>query len=110
MKIFQKIISIVLVLIIFNVVLGKAFHEFFEHDHEVQECELAGTTHFHDIEFAHLDFICDFNFSASLLDDFLANSSEIIRYQENKVKIHFLWLAKNICFSSISLRGPPSSL
>ncbi len=110
MKCFQKIIAVVLVLTIFNVVLGKSLHEFFEHSHEVNECELAGTIHFHEIEAVHLDLICNFNFSASLLNDVLVNSTEFIRYQENKVKTHFLWLVRSICFSSISPRGPPSDL
>ena len=108
MKTLHRIISVILVLTIFNVVFGKAVHEFFEHNHEVHECDIAGTTHFHDIEFAHLDLICNFNFSVSLLTDVLVDFNELIRYQEMKVKIHFLWLVKNLCLNSISLRGPPS--
>lgn len=110
MKTFRKIISIVLVLTIFNVVLGKAFHEVFEHEHEVHECELKGTTHYHQIEITHFDLICNFNFSASLLDDVLSHFDNLILYKEHEVKIHLLWLAKDLCSNSISLRGPPTFL
>ena len=85
-------------------------HEFFEHSHEVHECEFTGSVHFHEIEITHLDFICNFNFSASLLTDFKPSFDFAIRYQENKVKINFLQLAKTLCYSSISLRGPPGIL
>lgn len=114
MKLFQNILSIVLVTAFFNVVIAKSMHEFFEHgyehnhEHQSESCLDKDLNHFHQHEFAHLDFICDFNFSASLFDNFFADSDDIIRYQENKVKIHFLWLAKNLCSRSISLRGPPS--
>ena len=108
MKIVQKIISIVLVLTLLNVLFSKAFHEIFEHDHEIKECELSGVTHFHEIEVDNIDLICNFNFSAGILYSIKANFGGILRYQEGKVRIQFLWLAKNLCCRSISLRGPPS--
>jgi competence protein ComGF len=106
----QKIIAFTLLLTIFNIVLGKSIHEFFEHDHKAHECKLKGITHFHEMEITHFDFICNFNFSANLIDAVLSDFDEIIRCQDNKVKIHFLWLAKNLCSRTISLRGPPSNL
>lgn len=113
MKLFQNILSIVLVATFFNVVIAKSAHEFFEHEHEhlVENeegiCGDENLNHFHQHEFAHLDFICDFNFSVSLFDTLFHDFDDIIRYQENKVKIRFLWLAKNLCSRAISLRGPP---
>lgn len=107
MKLFRSIIATVLIIAFLNVIVGKAVHEIFEHNHEVSECELEGTTHFCDVEIAHPDFICDFNFSASFLDDFQNNFNDIRYYQDSKVKIHFLWLAKELCSNTISLRGPP---
>jgi len=114
-KLFQNILSIILVTAFFNVVIAKSAHEYLEHSHEhssdSQEgmCGDEGLNHFHQHEFAHLDFICDFNFSASLFSGAFLDFNKIIRYQENKIKIQFLWLAKNLCANSISLRGPPVS-
>lgn len=116
MKLFQNILSVLLVTAFFNVVVAKSAHEFFEHgyehnhEHKEEACSNKDLSHFHQHEFAHLDFICDFNFSVSLFDTFFADFDKIIRYQENKIKIQFLWLAKNLCSSSISLRGPPLSI
>ncbi|MDG1477206.1 MAG: hypothetical protein P8Q14_08675 [Vicingaceae bacterium] len=116
MKVLKNIFSILLVTAFFNVVIAKSAHEFFEHgyehshEHEDEICLNKDLNHFHQHEFAHLDFICDFNFSVSLFDAVFADFDKIIRYQENKIKIHFLWLAKNLCSRSISLRGPPLSV
>jgi len=113
LKLFQNIFSIILVAAFFNVDIVKSLLEFFEHEHEhLSEnldvlCGDENLNHFHQHEFAHLDFICDFNFSVSLFDRLFHDFDNIIRYQENKVKIHFLWLSKNLCYRSISLRGPP---
>jgi hypothetical protein len=109
-KVFKSTISFLLVLSIFNIVLGKSIHEFFEHDHKAHKCKLKGITHYHEMEITHFDFICNFNFSANLIDAVLSDFDETIRCQDNKVKIHFLWLAKNLCSRTISLRGPPSKL
>jgi len=112
-KLFQNILSIFLVTAFFNVVVAKSVHEFFEHKHEHEHesdyCADEDLNHFHQHEFAHLDFICDFNFSASLSASGFLNFNKIIQYQETKIKIQFLWLAKNLCVNSISLRGPPVS-
>ena len=107
MKIFRKIIAVVAVLTIFNVVLGKAFHEVFEHEDEVHECELEGTIHFHETEYTHFDFLCNFNFSASLITELSSVFAGLDQYQEAKIKIHFLGLTKNLCSTLLSLRGPP---
>jgi hypothetical protein len=116
-KLFQNILSVLLVTAFFNVVIAKSAHEFFEHgfeheqehDHEHQSeiCLNKDLNHFHQHEFAHLDFICDFNFSTSLVAGVFSGFNEIIRYQEIKSKIHFLWLSESLCSRSISLRGPP---
>lgn len=108
MKLFRSIIALTLIFAFLNVIVGKAVHEIFEHDHEVNECELEGTTHFCDIEIAHPDFICNFNFSASFIDVFFSDFESVLSFLENKVKIHFLWLVKDLCSNTISLRGPPS--
>ncbi len=108
MKKVQKIGAVILLLATLNVVFGKGLHEIFEHHHHEHTCDFVGEIHFHESEIAHLDLICNFNFSVSLLDAFIASLSDLIRYQESKVKIHFLRLSKNVLSSSISLRGPPS--
>lgn len=107
MKIVRNILSILLVTAFFNVVVSKSLHELFEHNHELELCESVDLTHFHQHEMAHVDFICDFNFSASLLDVVLEASDKILFNQESKNKIPFLGLTEDLCFSSISLRGPP---
>lgn len=108
MKLFRSIIALTLIIAFLNVIVGKAMHEIFEHDHEISECDLEGTTHFCDVEITHPDFICNFNFSASFVDEVSNSFDGIIRYQERKIKIRFLWLAKNLCSNTTSLRGPPS--
>lgn len=108
MKLFRSIIALSLVVAFLNVIVGKAMHEIFEHEHHEHTCDVKDITHFHEFEFAHADFICDFNFSTSFVDSLLNDFNDIIRYQEDKVKIHFLWLAKNLCSNTIALRGPPA--
>lgn len=85
-------------------------HEMFEHNHELELCENDAITHFHQHELQHLDFICSFNFATSFFENILHDYTGAIRYQESKVRIHFLWLAKSLCTTSISLRGPPSKI
>jgi hypothetical protein len=108
LKIFRNTIAFFVVLTLLNVVLGKAFHEFFEHKHEVHECEFSGTIHFHETEFTHFDFLCNFNFSASLITELNTSFDGLVQSQNIKVKIHFLGLTKNLCNTLISLRGPPA--
>lgn len=107
MKLFRSITALVLTVAFLNVIVGKVVHEIFEHDHEVGECELEGTTHFCDVEISHPDFICNFNFSVNFIDSIFNDLDNVIFYLESKVKIQFLWLAKDLCSNTISLRGPP---
>ena len=103
---FRCTVSLVMVLSILNVIVGKAVHEFFEHKHEVHKCKLKGTTHFCEVEITHPDFICNFNFSASFLDNFSPNFNGIICHQELKEKIHFLFRVKlivKIFFTKVNL-------
>ena len=109
MKLFRSIIALTLIVAFLNVIVGKAVHEIFEHEHHEHTCDVKNKIHYHAFEYAHADFICDFHFSSTLLDYVETNSDQIIRYYDSKVKIHFLWLAKNLCSNTISLRGPPSN-
>jgi|GEM_PF-1130327 len=108
MKLFRGIIALTLIVAFSNVIIGKTLHEIIEHEHHEHTCDVKDKIHYHDFEYAHADFICDFNFSTSFVDSFLNDFDEIIRYQEEKLKIHFLWLAKDLCSNTISLRGPPA--
>ena len=65
MKMLRNIISVLLVLSMTNVVVGKTIHELFHHHHEV-ECSAKTTQHYHTSEFGDVDLVCSFNFSASL--------------------------------------------
>lgn len=108
MKLFRKIISLVLVIAFFNVVIEKALHEFFEHHTDVHSCIDVGSIHFHNHEFSHSDFICDFNFSTTLLNDVVFFTKGITPYIERESIIKNLCLVKDSCLNSIQLRGPPS--
>ncbi len=110
MKIFKNIIAIVLVLSISNVILGKAIHEFFEHDHVEHTCDVKDITHYHEFEFSHLDFICDFNLNATDSFGFQHSSQAFIAYYQTKIDIIYLWLVNNLCQNLNLQRGPPSSI
>jgi hypothetical protein len=108
---FQNILSILLVTAFFNVVIAKSMHEFFEHEHEHEHesdyCADKNLNHFHQHEFAHLDFICDFNFSSSLSAKKSIETKEVVRHYERQLKVKYLWLIKNIFLDVLSARGPP---
>lgn len=108
MKLFRSIIALTLMVAFLNVIVGKAVHEIFEHDHHEHTCDVKDKIHFHAFEYAHADFICDFNFSSTLLDYVLVNSKSIILYFEQQIKVKYLWLVQNIFLNNLSLRGPPS--
>ncbi len=116
MNFVKNILCILLATAFFNVVVAKSVHEFFEHgyahehahEHQSKKCSSKDLNHFHQHEFTHFDFICAFNFSSSFFNDILNEYTGVIRYQEDKFRIQFLWLAKNLCSRSISLRGPPA--
>lgn len=115
MKIIQNILCILLVTAFFNVVVAKSIHEFFEHgyaqehthEHQSEKCSSKDLNHFHQHEFAHLDFICDFNFSTSFLVKKIGDTKALVRFYENKLQVKYLWLVKNIFLDVLSLRGPP---
>jgi len=106
-KVFQNILSIILVTAFFNVVIAKSVHEFFEHEHELELCSTNDLNHFHQHEFTHADFICDFNFSTSLISKKKVETKDVVRYYEKQLQVKFLWLVKNIFLGGLSLRGPP---
>ena len=108
MKIFRGVIAIMLLLAVTNVIVGKAFHELFEHEHVEHTCDIKDRTHYHDIELDHTDIICDFNFSNILFDDEVSSYDSLIRYYDQKVRILFLGLDKDLYYSEITLRGPPT--
>lgn len=107
MKSLQNILSILLVTVFFNVVIAKSVHEFFEHEHKSELCSTNGVNHFHQHEFAHADFICDFNFSTSFVSKKIVDTKAFIRYYETQLQVKYLWLVKNIFLRVVSLRGPP---
>lgn len=93
----------------FNVVIAKSVHEFFEHEHEHQSelCLDKDLNHFHQHEFAHLDYICDFNFSTAFSAKKVVDIKVFVRYYEQQLQVKYLWLVKNIFLRVLSLRGPP---
>lgn len=107
MKLFRSILALTLVVAFLNVIVGKAVHEIFEHEHEEHTCEHKNSVHFHEFEFAHADFICDFHFSSTFLDKSEFNTNDIIHHFEQQIKVKYLWLVQNIFLSNLSLRGPP---
>lgn len=108
MKVVRNIISTILVLAVINTISTKAIHELFEHNAQIHTCVHKDITHFHSSEFHHLDLICDFNFSSSLVTDFILNFKNVIFYKENQVKVQALSLLKNLYLKNLLLRGPPS--
>ncbi len=107
MKNFRNILSIILVITIFNVVVGKSVHEFFEHHTKIHACINKNTTHFHELEIDHIDFICDFNFSSNSFLGIDFPVKKIICYQQNEFWVQLFWFIKNYRLNNLSLRGPP---
>lgn len=108
MKLFRAIIAITLILSFFNVIVGKALHEIFEHHHHEHTCDVKDKIHFHKFELTHADFICDFHFSTTLVQNHNVSTDHILRYFEQQLNIKYRWLVKNIFLKTLSLRGPPS--
>ncbi|MDF1673569.1 MAG: hypothetical protein P1U41_08685 [Vicingaceae bacterium] len=108
MKLFRSILALTLVVAFLNVIAGKAIHEIFEHDHHEHTCDVKDKIHFHAFEYAHADFICDYNFSTTFLQDYKVSTDSIIRYFEQQIKVKYLWLVQNIFLNNLSLRGPPN--
>ena len=108
MKLLRSIIAVTLVFAFLNVIAGKAIHEIFEHDHVEHTCENKDINHFHEFEFAHLDFICNFNFSTSFIVNNHVDVTGLMLYFDNHVKVIYNWLADNLYLENLLLRGPPS--
>jgi len=107
MKLFRSIIALILMLAFFNVIVGKAVHEVFEHEHHEHTCDVKDKIHFHEFEFTHTDFICDFNINSTDLLGFITSYQVQLDLFQGKVDIIYLWLVKNL-FHDLSLqRGPP---
>ena len=47
-------------LAVLNTIVTKGVHEFFEHQHEIHTCLNKDQIHFHEVELAHVDLICNF--------------------------------------------------
>lgn len=107
MKIYRQILSLVLVVAFLNVIVEKALHEVFEHHHETHECIDIDSIHYHNHEFSHPDFICDFNISTTLLSVNTLFTKGITPYIERKVIINNLWIVNEAWNKNIKLRGPP---
>ncbi len=108
MKLFRSIIALTLIVAFLNVIVGKVMHEIFEHDHHEHTCDVKDKIHFHAFEYAHADFICDFTFSTTFIDDVEVDTKNVIRHFEQQIKVKYLWLVQNIFLNNLSLRGPPS--
>ena len=107
MNFIKHILSILLVTVVLNTVITKGLHELLEHHSEEHECVDTNSTHFHNHEFGHLDFICEFNISTVLLNGFTLYRKGIIPYIEEKTAINNQWIIAENSFNSIKLRGPP---
>jgi len=108
MKFLRRILRLVLVLAFFNVIVGKAVHEYFEHHEQIHACIDKDTIHFHEFEFEHPDFICDFNLSTTFLNDFVFHTKSRIPYFQKQLITKHLWIVVNSCLNNLRLRGPPS--
>lgn len=107
MSMFKNIIPVLLAVAFFNVIVSKSVHEFFEHDHVEHTCDVKDLTHYHEFEFAHTDFICDFNISSTDSFDFNYSFQAQLAVFQTKVNIIYLWLVKNLFYDLNLQRGPP---
>lgn len=103
----HKIISLLLVLAITNVYVGKAIHELVEHDHVAHECEHKGTTHFHESEQQHVDLICSFQISTSFFDRNGFRLGAALLYLDAKALTPKGFFVKDFLLKTTPLRGPP---
>ena len=107
LKRLKIILSILLVTAVLNTVVTKALHEFFEHHNETHTCLNKEQTHFHEVESAHLDLICNFSLSTSFLKDFSVDFKETIQLFNKKIGVKFIQLTQNFFHYHFLLRGPP---
>ena len=108
MKLFRKIVSLVLVTAIFNIIVSSAVHEMLEHHFQAHTCIDKDTTHFHKVEIQHQDLICSFNFSTSFVSNFKNPLAHLFLYLAHKISIKHFFLVENLYLNSFLLRGPPS--
>jgi len=108
MKLFRSVIALTLMVTFLNVIVGKAVHEIFDHHHHEHTCDVKDKIHFHKSELAHVDFICDFHFSSTLIQAYKTSIDNISCYFEQQIKIKYGWLVQSIFLKNLSLRGPPS--
>ena len=106
MKVVKNILSVLLVLSMTNVVVGKTVHELFFHHHDV-ECTTKTDLHFHEVDFFDNDVICDFHFSFSTESVSAVQLTHLNSYKTYLVKTYYTEYVKSIFKSSHSLRGPP---
>ncbi len=100
-------LSVVLVLSMTNVVVGKTVHELFFHHHDV-ECTTTTSLHFHEVDFFDNDVVCDFHFSFSSETIEALQLTQLNNYKDYIVKTYYTQYVKKIIQNSHSLRGPPS--
>jgi len=101
-------ISIILVFAVLNTFTAKAVHEFFEHHDVEHTCINKELTHFHKYEMQHVDLICSFSISTSLLTDFSHEFKNTIQFFNNQLRVQIFQLAQNLFHYHFLLRGPPS--
>lgn len=109
MKILKNILSVLLVSAVLNTVVVKGLHEFFEHHHEVHTCLNKDQTHFHEVELAHFDLICNFNFTTYFFNDFSNVIDCFLTCYNQFVSIEFNRLADDLLHFNFLLRGPPNN-
>lgn len=107
MKVFKHILSVLLVLSITNVVVGKTIHELFYHHHGA-ECTTKTDLHFHEVDFFDNDVICNFHFSFGSETIDVLQLTQLNNYKDYLVKTYYTQYLKKIFQNSYSLRGPPS--
>ena len=82
-------------------------HELFEHHNEVHTCLNKDQTHFHEVELAHFDLICSFNFSTSFFNDFTASIDTVLAFYNQLISVEYNRLSDDILHYHFLLRGPP---
>lgn len=102
----KNILSVLLVATLINTMVGKTIHELFFHHHEV-ECSAKSTQHYHENEFNEVDLVCNFNFSASLNQFFIASVKYQLFEANRKIDFFYKVYSQNKYFETLSLRGPP---
>ena len=108
MNFLKNILSALLLLAVLNTTVTKAIHEFLEHKHEEHTCLNKDQIHFHENEFAHLDLICDFNFTTHFFSEGNDFVSLKLAYYTKLLKTKYIHLLDNLFHFNFLLRGPPT--